>query len=446
MNLQSLFVLIISFLFFSCSDKSTNQSNENENNVKSSAEVSEKKKDKDIYKIPVLENIDIESEEFVYKPGLKNNFISKKNGTELNLPLEAFVDKNGDKISEDVKITYKEIRSAAEIIALNIDMKYDSAGVSYNFQTAGMFDINAFVNGEKVFLEDGKEISITYDLKTDENYNFYRYDEENWIYKNSYEELEIPKTKKRAPKNLGLKPSKLNIDEDLIMEIDINYNHIDEIKIYSDIIWKYAGAKTNNEVMKLMQRGIFKPALSKTSEKGKYTLSFKKGKKNHNLFVSPVFSGKAFKKAMNNFNASNVSSQNQTGNNSKRKTSVSTLGLHNYDRIYHRKDAINILADFKIKKEEDITKFNVFHITGNEDNVVVNLNPFEKNNIYLSKNLKNKFIAILPENKIAVLSSNDFIKIQNHISHNMKDVILELNSTGRKIESVEELDEIIASL
>ena len=432
------FLIAILFLFFSCSNKKDETKNENKD-TKDSIVIYEKK-------TSILENIEgITEEEFVYKSNVRNIFLYKKNGTKISVPPNAFVDNEGNKVSGDVKITYKEIKRVADIIALNIDMRYDSAGISYDFQTAGMFDINAFENNQKVFLDEGKEISVDYDLKTNEDYNFYRYNEENWVYKpNSTTEIEALATEYK-PKNRTLKPTKLNVEEDLIIEVAVSYKHIDDIKKYTDIIWKYAGDKTNDEVMKLMQRGINKPKLSKTSkEKGLYKLSFLVRKKEHNLLVSPVFSGRAFDKAMNNFNTSNnltVSAKKQNDSPTKRRSNVSRLGLHNYDRIYNMKDVILAKVNFKIKEKEELKNFNVFHVTG-DDNVIVNLTNCS--NMYFTKNMNNKFIAILPDNEIAVLSSNDFKKIQNDITVN-KDVILELN-TVQKINSVNELDEIITSL
>jgi len=52
-----------------------------------------------------------------------------------------------------------------------------------NFQSAGMFEINASVQGKEVFLADGKDISLDFALTDSaEKYSFYKFDDEkgNW--------------------------------------------------------------------------------------------------------------------------------------------------------------------------------------------------------------------------------------------------------------------------
>ena len=83
------------------------------------------------------------------------------NGSELIIPEEAFVNQKGEKIQEDIEIKYREFHKAAEIIASNIPMEYDSAGVSYPFESAGMFEIRAFqTNGQEVFMAKDKSIQV----------------------------------------------------------------------------------------------------------------------------------------------------------------------------------------------------------------------------------------------------------------------------------------------
>ena len=66
-------------------------------------------------------------------------------------------------------------------------MTYDSAGVVYHFESAGMLDIKAFQNDEKIALADGNSIDFQFNSTTAENgFNFYSLNEETgtWTYDN----------------------------------------------------------------------------------------------------------------------------------------------------------------------------------------------------------------------------------------------------------------------
>jgi hypothetical protein len=68
-----------------------------------------------------------------------------------------------------------------------IPMDYDSGGVKGHFVSAGMFEMNASVNGKEVFLAPGKDVSMKFAVvDTASDFNFYRLDEKKgWVYENS---------------------------------------------------------------------------------------------------------------------------------------------------------------------------------------------------------------------------------------------------------------------
>ncbi len=406
--------------------------------------------DNEMKNTTLLQNVTIAEEEFDYNVKEENNF-TMESGAEIKIPAEAFVDINGNKIKGNVKVTYKEIKTAADMIISNIDMKYDSAGVTYDFQTAGMFDINAHADGKPIFLDKGHEITVTYNSEIKGDYNFYRYnDDKNWTHETASED--IPQTilndKIIDVKYNIAKPVKLNPNKDLVIEVPIDYKHIDELKIYSNIIWKYVGEKSIGEIAGLLKKRINRQVLEKSDKKGKYNLNFRIGKKEHNLLVRPVFAGKSFKKAMKRFNAAISSNQENNEQTAKvrRKSNVSELGLHNYDRIYHRPEAIFVKADFKIKGNDalhyDIENVHIFHVTG-KDNVIVKQR--NGNKMHFSKLMNNKLIAILPGNNVAVMSAADFKKKHNKISPGKK-TTFELEISETIIETPDDLDKLISSL
>lgn len=80
--------------------------------------------------------------------------------SKIKVPQNAFVNKKGEDIVGDVEIRYREFHDQADIIVSGIPMTYDSAGTQYHFESAGMFDIRGYKDGEQVYIKPGKDITV----------------------------------------------------------------------------------------------------------------------------------------------------------------------------------------------------------------------------------------------------------------------------------------------
>jgi len=398
---------------------------------------------------PSLENITTKTERFTVQSG---NEVKKETstGTTLEIPANTFVDANGRTIKGEVNVSFKEIRTAADILVENIDMRYDSAGVVYDFQTAGMFDIQASAGGEPVFIKEGKSIEVSYTSDKEGGYSFYNYKDDNWNYNQAPQISKDTKSKSKEESFKGLssnslKPTKANPSEDLIIDVKADYSSLAELKIYKNVIWKYVGKKDEDGVIKTLQKHLSKIKLQKTKLKGQYRLEFFTGKNAHNLLVAPVFTGKEFRMAMQTFNERQNSFIQNNTQITRRKVSVTQLGLMNYDRIYHRGDCLFVDAKFKIEgsdKELDLEKVKLFHITGDDDIVV---RQYGTRKLNFVKIMSNKLVAILPGNKVAVMSSNNFNKETQSKAKGDKQTFV-LTPQHTVIKTSTDLDAIIASL
>ncbi len=81
-------------------------------------------------------------------------------GTKVTFPANAFVDANGNQVSGNVKILYREFRDQADFFLSGIPMQYDSLGKTYQFESAGMMEITGFINGKEVFLKKDKTVKF----------------------------------------------------------------------------------------------------------------------------------------------------------------------------------------------------------------------------------------------------------------------------------------------
>jgi len=429
--------LLLAILLFSCNNTNSEKNRKDAVNDSLSSEkiLEEIEFSKFDFDIP-FDNYLINSEQA--------KTIITESGSEISIPANAFVFEDGTNFSGEAEIKYRELISAADIIASNVNMKYDSAGVTYDFQTAGMFEIEAYANGQKLVIKEGQKIDITFGSQSAGSYGFYHYEEdsENWKYEgNSL--VSLNKTQNTTFK--PLKPTKLDQNNDIILEVNADYNLFPELKMYDNILWKYTGDKDVAEINNIFSKKIINSELV-NAKNGKYLLEITTyNKTKYEMEVAPVFSAKNFQKAENKFNTAVNNSSNKKV---KRQTSITQLGLSNYDRFYHNPNAVRVMASFSIKNEKeiyDVENISVFLITGENDDVIIkyekkDYNSFDKFNFDKTKN--NKLVAILPNGAVATLSSDEFPK--SLIANSEHTFVL--NELETPIKSVGELDNLISNL
>ncbi|OQX99574.1 MAG: hypothetical protein B6I20_09790 [Bacteroidetes bacterium 4572_117] len=437
MNKPKLFLLVI-VVFFAFSCNNSNQSVENETVVEENIDARIIDKSEDLF--PEFE---LPKSTHLIKSTVENT-ITVESGSEIFVPDNAFVNSEGNAITGEVTIKYKEIRTPSDIIIEDIDMTFDSAGVTYSFQTAGMFELTASANNEEVFLKDGKNIKVSYVSNRGGDYNFYHYDKK-WNYQGISDDnlpLNVVDDKKSAV--TPLKPVKVDPNNDLIIDIKTGHKHISELKLYHKLIWKYAGDKNNDEIVKLLSAKIYNPDLKKSNKKGHYIFSFTNKKVMHQLLVAPAFTPKTYKKALKKYDK--FVAENTRLVKVKRNINVTELGLMNYDRLYHRRDAIFVNADFVIKKpsgeKEQVQGLPLFHITGDDD-IIVRVK--EKQNLYFASAMSNKLIAIMPNKKVAIINNQNFANFIDGAEKGQA-LTFELIELNELINSPEDLNKIISSL
>lgn len=99
-------------------------------------------------------------------------------GTRVRIPANSLVDARGNVIQGKVNISYREYHEPMDVLLSGIPMTFDSAGTGHQFQTAGMFELQAVKNGREIFMKEGESIKV--DLQSMDNesdYNLYALDE-----------------------------------------------------------------------------------------------------------------------------------------------------------------------------------------------------------------------------------------------------------------------------
>ena len=241
----------------------------------------------------------------------KGDTIMYASGSVLLFPKDAFVDKDGKLIQGKVNVKYREFSNPADQFLSGIPMGYDSAGVHYTFESAGMCDIQAFKDGQPVFVNKNRKpvINIASQNK-DIAQNLYYLDTATgqWINRGKSEILEVGKKEitivspKPSESNIAkpVKPSLL--DESLpIIRVLIDTNSFEELKAYHHLQFQLDKTETR-----------FDPEASNTSwtdiklKKGdkhgmyliKFTSNYGDKIKSVEYKVRPVLSEKDYAKAI----------------------------------------------------------------------------------------------------------------------------------------------------
>ena len=125
---------------------------------------------------PPLANVNVPYESYSVNTET-DSVITTKTGSKIHIPANAFLDKNGKVLHEKVELKYREFHQLSEVFVAGIPMNYDSAGTTYNFETAGMMEICASCNGEAAQTNPNALINVnmvSYD--TTDRFNTYYLD------------------------------------------------------------------------------------------------------------------------------------------------------------------------------------------------------------------------------------------------------------------------------
>jgi hypothetical protein len=274
--------------------------------------------------------------------------IKHKSNSKIIIPKKAFVNKQGQDIVGDVEIKYREFHNQADIIASGIPMTYDSAGVQSHLESAGMVDIKGYQNGEPVFINPKKQITIEFSSEyLSDKYNMYELDTvaKNWTYlgrdnslankkqETSIHSKKVTETEKvESPKALEIQkqidaiPPKIEAEKLVYtkkvsqlpkttepakpnkaiagrpqFELDVNYKEFPELEAFKNAVFE-VGSENKNYNSKLADVTWSSAEVSEGPQKGKnYVLTLKLRERVEKLIVYPALSGPDYDKALKNY-------------------------------------------------------------------------------------------------------------------------------------------------
>jgi hypothetical protein len=414
-----------------------------------------------------------EAQKFSF-PNRKAKEIFLTSGTLINVPKYCFVDKSGIVVNGDVDLFFEEFLSAGSIISSQINMKYDSAGTKTDFESAGMFRINAFQKGEALFIAKGKSIDVFLaTTDTDKNFNaYYSTDDGNdW----SYIDRSTTTPNNRKKENLlmameqlkdavkPLQPTSYSANGKYF-DLNLSHSYTYDLKSLLGIVWEYAGSDKKKD-----------PAVSKTNfnrdwdfvnivpsagdKRGVYDILLQNKDTTIKTIARPVYRG-AVLDAENEQFAAEIGEfnmrMNQIKNEQKqalaessflRVIAVKNLGLYNYDRQYHEEDMTPVLANFNFGADSlKDYPISVYLITGN-GMAVIKYPPHDWEKFMYARKDLNKLIAILPNQEICTFSAQRFKKEGPAFPENSPGkYTFKLIHTGVKANNSKDIDHVLSTI
>ena len=304
-------------------------------NKKSTKIAEEKNETARPYIHPPLAGVDIPFT--IYKVNaVSGTKLTLKTGSSITIPENAFVDETGKHLTGEVELRCREFHDPVDFFVAGIPMTYDSAGVRYHFESAGMIEIAAYQNNKQVSIAPEKSVNIELasNYKSTEH-NLYKLDttKNNWsclgkdkviVTKNNtenknekqvaavqsskaYEAIEEQKTVLQKEKDTQLTSVQKNMLEPVKpvkaintkynFNIDVDVNEFPELAIYKGLLFQVGDENKNfNESS---YNVVWDDAsIKEGTKKGEnYLLTLKKGAKKYSLIVYPVFEGKNYESA-----------------------------------------------------------------------------------------------------------------------------------------------------
>jgi len=161
----------------------------------------------------------------------RDTVLKYETGSVILVKANSLKDENGNNITGNVIIHYREFHNPVEIFASGIPMQYDSAGIDWHLKSAGMIELTATKDGKPVFVAMDKPIDVQ--MKSDKlegDYNVYFLDttKRNWSFEGvdelmaSNHKSQISKDKKHSPEEIAkLKVDEVKIKKELSSQLPI---------------------------------------------------------------------------------------------------------------------------------------------------------------------------------------------------------------------------------
>lgn len=364
---------------------------------------------------------------FLYKQDTSIT-ITTSHGTAVNIEPKTFAHLDGTPVSNQIMIKIREMHTAQDIFKSGIPMSVDATRNGF-LQSGGMIEIRAFDNKEELVIANGKSIGVelaNYSPAT--GFSLYQLqDNQNWqvsdtfiVKQNERKTNALNKIIDFLKKPFVKKPQLASNEFELVADL----KESPHLKSFQNQKWKIVDGTDPEIVEKFMRLNwddvVVNPVNKKTN---KYQLTFTRsitvkgaGVENRSLSIiaSPVItSDTSFTKQLLDYENRVASMKDEKIRLQAEADMVSSfqirkMGIWNIDKLMKNSDLTEVSVTFDFEKKLDPLVNNVkLFVLFEEDNSVVYYLPKDWKKVKLSKTKRNSLVAVLPDNKVAVVDAKE---------------------------------------
>jgi len=132
---------------------------------------------------PPLPELDIPYQKFEIDPNQPNVLYSKM-GAKINIPSNAFLDKDGNVIKGKVQVSFREFYNPLDFYLAGIPMNYNDNGIEKVLESGGMVELNAKSNKNELYVNPSSKIKVDlFSWTKSKDFNLYDLDKttSKWI-------------------------------------------------------------------------------------------------------------------------------------------------------------------------------------------------------------------------------------------------------------------------
>ena len=374
---------------------------------------------------PIQKGLAFEVVEFDASEGL---IFHRPNGTHVEIPAEAIIDKNGNNVRGKVEFRFREMHKAREIFLSGIPMQMNN-NRDKHLQSMGMVEMRVFDGDEELMLKEGHQINV--DLATESEpgaeYNLWYLNKDlDWEQDGAFETVNNVR-REMAINNLPTPVKPIKPLEDIFFQLasDDNMPHL---KVWNGVDWTLLPGQNNNTFYRAMRINWDKIEIKEINKRKKrYRISFSSKKKDHkgNIFsesISVLATPKVHKKDMKRLLAQYEEDLTAFAEVLKNREleeerllqesamlnsfTSNGFGIYNIDKLEDTRvlAKLNASFDFEDDLNAKINKIKIVMICNNQ-NTVLTYNAFDWDELPVL-DTEVELIAALPDGSFAYVSSD----------------------------------------
>ncbi len=364
---------------------------------------------------------------FAYKQDTSITIITPQ-GTAIKIDPNTFAHANGALVSNQIIIKLREMHTAADIFKSGIPMSVDGARNDF-LQSGGMLEIRAFDNAEELVIANGKSIGVELaNFSPATGFSLYQLqNNQNWqvndtfmVKQNERKANALNKITEFLKKPFVKKPPVPNNEFELVADL----KESPHLRSFQNQKWKIVDGTDPQIVDRFMRLNWDDVVVSPVNnKKNNYQLTFTRSitvlgtgveKRSFTLIASPVItSDTSFAKQLLDYEKTIASMKDEKIRLEAEADMVSSftirqMGVWNIDKIMKNEALENVSVNFDFEKKIDplVNHVKLF-VLYEEDNSVIYYLPKDWNKVKLSKTRRTSFVAVLPDNKVAVVDAKE---------------------------------------